>query len=98
MPKTKPTLNKAAQIASLNRRVVELLGQLSSTYTSAYRALDKTGVDHLTASGVMVTLTALGGRQLAEPFCLRGGLSEATIAALKADIKRSYEQSIHKLD
>jgi hypothetical protein len=52
----------------------------------------------MSAGGVMVTLTALGGRQIVEPVCIKYGLSAATIAALKADIRRSYEMSLYKFD
>jgi len=96
--KTKPTDNKAAQIAILRRQVEELRGQLTCYYESAYKAIDKAGSDHMSASGVMITLTALGGRQIIEPVCIREGLSAATIAALKADIRRSYEMSLYKFD
>ena len=42
------------------------------------------------ASGVVLTLTVLGGRKLFEPVLIRDGLSEALITTLRADLARSY--------
>lgn len=83
-PKTKGP-NKAA----LARKVTELEGQLASSYHFADANLHKAG-DALMASGVLVTLTALGGREIINPIVIRDGLSPATIAALRADIERSF--------
>lgn len=76
--------------AQLQRKVLELEAQLASTYHFAAATLPTCG-EALMASGVLVQLTALGGRELVIPFVVKDGLSASTIAALHADILRSYE-------
>jgi len=45
-------------------------------------------------SEVIITMTVLGGRPGMEPTLIRDGLSPETIAAIKADLKRSYDLAI----
>lgn len=85
----KPPKTKGPSKATLARRVLELEAQLASTYHFADATLNKAG-SALMASGVLVQLSALGGRELTVPFVIKDGLSDATIAALRADINRSY--------
>lgn len=76
--------------ADLERKIIELEAQLAYVYAAVSKDIHKTG-DCLTASGVLVRLTALGGREIVKPFVIRDGLSEETINALKKDLQRSYE-------
>ena len=76
--------------ADLQRKVVELTAQLAGRYHFASAELDKAGTKYMTASGVLVQLHALGGRQLMTPVVIVDGLSDETIAALRKDILRSY--------
>jgi hypothetical protein len=76
--------------ADLARRCKELEAQLVSTAKSALRDMPKAG-DTLTASAVILELTALGGRRIIAPVAIRDGLSAAAIEALKADILRSID-------
>lgn len=85
----KPT--KAQRIIDLERRLQEAIAGQAHTYYFADTSLDKASAKHLTASGVVITLTVLGGRKICEPVLIRDGLSNETIAALKADIVRSYQ-------
>jgi hypothetical protein len=78
--------------AELARRIVELEAQLPCNYASASENIKKAGKAHFMLSGVMVYLHALGGREIVPPFMVADGLSDETIAALKADIQRSYAQ------
>lgn len=87
---TKPAKAKGPTKATLARQVLELESQLAFVYHYADATLHKAG-SALMASGVLVQLTGLGGRELVRPFVIRDGLSDATIAALKADIVRSYD-------
>lgn len=80
----------AAQVAALQRQVRELHAQLASTYYFADKELHKAG-EPLFGSGVLVTLHALGGREITPPFMIGDGLSADTIAALRADLQRSYK-------
>ena len=75
----------------LQRKILELEAQLTHRCHFAVRAIDKAGVKSLTGSGVIISLVTLGGREIIEPVCIRDGLSDETIAALKADFARSYE-------
>ena len=79
--------------ADLQRKVTELTAQLAHTYHFADAELHKAG-DALMASGVLLTMHALGGRQLISPVVIRDGLSADTIAALRRDLVRSYEGAI----
>lgn len=87
---------KAAKLtkAGLLRKVAELESQLAHVYHFADAQIDKAGQASLMASGVVMTLTALGGRELIPPVCIKDGLSPATIAAIRADLRRSYELAI----
>src|SRR5690606_27524307 len=82
--------NRGTSKSDLQRKVMELTGQLASTYYFADASLDKAG-DSLIGSGVLLRLNALGGRELIEPIVIRDGLSLETITALRKDIERSYE-------
>ena len=75
----------------LERKVRELEAQLVHRCHFASRTIDKAGIKSLTGSGVIISLVTLGGREIIEPVCIRDGLSDETIAALKADFVRSYE-------
>lgn len=80
--------------ADLERENAELRAQMTSTYVFAAKDLTKTGTDTLMGSGVLVRLTALGGRDLVPPFVIRDGLHPDTIGALRADVVRSYEAAL----
>ena len=75
----------------LEREVLELKAQLASTYHFASVSIKKASTDHLMASGALLQLTCIGGRELISPTLIRDGLSPETIEALQKDIKRSYE-------
>ena len=88
--KKKPKITRA----DLERKIVELNAQLAHVYHFVDAELHRAGSDALTASGVVVTLTALGGRKITEPFVVKNGLSDETIKALRRDIRRSYEDAV----
>ena len=83
-------MKKQKTRADLQREVKELTAQLASSYHFASATLDKAGTDKMMASGVLLQLHALGGRELIVPIVIRDGLSADTIAALQRDIARSY--------
>jgi hypothetical protein len=89
--KTASKQTLAARISTLERELQEAIAGQAHTYHFADAYLDKASTKHLSASGVILTLTVLGGRAICEPVLIRDGLSEETIAALKADMRRSYE-------
>jgi hypothetical protein len=82
---------KVQRIAELERKLWEAEASQIHVYHFAAGSVDKASTKHLMASGVVITLTALGGREIFKPVLIRDGLSDETIAALKADFVRSYE-------
>lgn len=76
--------------ADYEREIMELKGQIASTYHFAAATLNKAG-DCLMASGALLRLEAIGGRELIPPVVIKDGLSQATIDAIRADLIRSYE-------
>ena len=92
MKADKPT--KKVRIADLERKLREAKAGQCHTHYFASSALAKASTDKLTGSGVILTLTVLGGQELFEPVLITDGLSNETIAALKADLVRSYTTMI----
>ena len=90
----KPKKTKAERIAELELKLREAEAGQAHVYYFADIALDKASIDHLRASGVIVTLTALGGREICAPILIRDGLSKETVAALRLDLARSYDVAI----
>lgn len=88
---TTPKKTKTARIAELQRQLKEALAGQAHTYHFAAAGLEKASTQHLVGSGVVLTLTVLGGRELFSPVLLRDGLSDPLIAALRADFARGYE-------
>lgn len=82
--------------AELERKIAELKAQLPYVYRKALsgEGIGKAGHTHLMASGAMLRLTALGGRELFEPVLILDGLSDETITAIRADIARSLAQAV----
>ena len=80
--------------ADLQRKVKELEAQLAHQYHFAACTIDKAGARHCTGSAVILELTFLGGTKVINPVAIKDGLSAETIAALKADLKRSYDLTV----
>jgi hypothetical protein len=78
--------------AQLERQILELNAQLASSYCYASQEISNASNDKFHCSGVLLQLTALGGREIIKPVVIVDGLSEATIAAIRADIKRSFDK------
>ena len=89
--KIKAQIVKRPTRQELERKVKELESQLVHRHHFATRSIDKAGTKNIMGSGVIISLVVLGGREIIEPLCIRDGLSDETINALKADIIRSYE-------
>lgn len=80
--------------AQLKRQAMEFLSGQAHVYHFADAAIGKASVKHMMASGVVLTITALGGRELVAPVLIRDGLSEETIDAIKSDLRRSYDLAV----
>jgi hypothetical protein len=83
------TKTKKPTYQDLVRQNLELKAALASACSFASKDLHKAG-DALMGSGVLLQLTALGGSEIINPVVIRDGLSTETIAALKADLLRSF--------
>lgn len=79
--------------AQLKREILELKSQLAHVYHFADHTLNKAGGKYMMGSGVLLQLTAIGGEEIINPIMIKDGLSEETIAAIRADIIKSYELS-----
>lgn len=77
--------------SDLEREIKELKGQLAYVYAIVCNNLIAASTDRLTGSGAVLSISTLGGRQVIDSVVIRDGLSPETIAALRADLKRSYE-------
>ena len=86
----KPKLTKAQRIVELERKLGEALAGQSHVYHFASSSINNASVDHLMGSGVILTLTVLGGREIFSPVMIHDGLSKETINSLKDDLLRSY--------
>lgn len=92
-------MSKTSTIAAQNQRIEELENKLRSA--EAYQvhklhfasyALDKVSTDRMGGSGVIISITSLGGKPIVDPTVISDGLSPETIAALQADMRRSFEE------
>ena len=92
-------MSKANTIAVQNQRIEELENKLRSA--EAYQvhklhfasyALDKISTDKMGGSGVIISITYLNGKPIVDPTAISDGLSPETVAALQADMRRSFEK------
>lgn len=77
--------------AQLERQVIELEAQLYHAYHFSNHYLPKAGQKFHMGSGVLLTLTALGGREIVPPVVIKDGLSDETIGAIRNDLIRSQK-------
>lgn len=75
----------------MEQKIHDLESQLIYRCHFASQYVGKADTKRFMGSGVILSLTALGGKEIFEPVLIRDGLSDETIAALKADLARSYE-------
>jgi hypothetical protein len=87
-------MKKPITKADLQRKVKELEAQLVHQYHFATAEIGKASIQKTFGSAVILELTFLGGRKVCEPVAIKDGLSDETIAAIKADLKRSYERTV----
>lgn len=78
------------QIATLERKLFEARAQYASTMGAAFDAIPKAASDFM-ASGVILEITAIGGKVVIPPVMIRDGLSNATVTAIQNDLRRSFE-------
>ena len=82
---------KKPTYAQLKRQVLELEAQSIWNLKNARREIKKTGENNFKASACIISITALGGREVVNAFAIRDGLSKETIDAIIKDIERTCE-------
>ena len=92
---SKAKQTKSQLIAELQRKVSELQAQSILSQSQAHNALETMGHNKLMGSCCIITIETLGGRFKIDPFAVNDGLSNETITAIKADIKRSLDLTIN---
>lgn len=85
---------KDARIAALERELLEAeAAQIHNLHFSSH-ALAKASEERMKGSAVIITISALGGREIVGPTMINNGLSQETIAALEADMLRSWNEAL----
>jgi hypothetical protein len=87
---TKPTY-------TYKQRYADLLAQHNSSLITAHQNMHKAGDTSLMASAVIVTLHALGGREICPPFAIPDGLSNEAIAELRKCIETAIQISMARI-
>jgi len=77
-----------------DRKDVELGSQLAYIYHYASQEILRLDRDRLMASGVVIQMHHIGGKEACPPFLAKYGLSDETINALLDDIQYSYDKSV----
>ena len=75
----------------------DLLAQHNTNLIIAHARLSKVGNEHFMASAVVVTLNALGGREICPPFAIPDGLSQEAINELRKCIELAIQNSIKRI-
>jgi len=79
------------EIKALRAEVRMFKAQDVMSIYSAIRDVKKLTQDRYMASGVIVQITNLTGKELVEPVLIQDGLSDDTIAALTDDLNRTMK-------
>lgn len=87
---TKPAKTPKPSRAQLESKIAALEAQLLSTVINAASEITALAKKDYTASAMIVTIKGLDGRELLKPVGINDGLSKETLAALHADIIRTY--------
>ena len=90
---TKPAKTKETK-ADLRRKLMHMEAQLAHAYHFADATIGKASQQHFMASGVLLQLTAYNGKEIIPPVMIKDGLSDATIAAIRKDLVRSYLRAV----
>lgn len=77
------------EIAALERKLFEAKAQYASTLGAAFDAIPKAA--EFMGSGVVLEISAIGGKSIIPAVMIRDGLSQATVKAIQNDLRRSFE-------
>ena len=83
---------KKPTYAQLARQLLELEAQSLWRLKEAKTDMPKASDEHLMASACVISITALGGRQIVAPFAITDGLSKETVDALIKEIDKTMTQ------
>ena len=81
---------KAERIRELERKLAEAQALQIHNYHFASVGIEKASINKFMGSAVIITVTALGGREIVAPVAIKNGLSDATIKAIQDDLLRSF--------
>ena len=82
--------------AKLFLELRNLKAQDIGTTKRAYDAVDKASIVRYLGSGVVVSVRDWSGKELFDPVMIQDGLGDATIEALKADIRRAHQHRLSR--
>lgn len=94
MALTPKKTKKDVRIATLERKNRELEAELAHTFHFAEAGIRQATRERTMGSAVVVTMHYLGGKEVCPPFLLKDGLSDATIAALREDLRYGYAKAV----
>lgn len=94
MAMTPKKSKKDARIATLERKLVELQACGAHVPHFAEIGIRKASRERTMGSGIVVTMHYMGGAEVCLPFLLKDGLSDATIEALRADLRYTYDRAV----
>lgn len=75
-----------------NKSVCQFKSSLSSSYHFAGNALLKLNRNRYMASGVIMTISDISGKEVMQQVCFKDGLSNESINALLEDMQYSYDR------
>lgn len=79
------------KLAESKRRIYELEAQLAKRLGGAFDVLHNAGIEQNMGSGVILSITGIGGKSIVPPVMIRDGISKQSVTALQDDICRSFE-------
>lgn len=85
---------RKARIKELEKTLSDTSACLIHRYHFDTRSIDKVSQNKLTGSAAILTISIYKGDVVVGPVAIKDGLSDATIAAIKADLLRSYNLAI----
>lgn len=80
-----------SRVKELEWKLKAMEAQLVHNYHFAHAQIGQASIAKMLGSAVILEITFLGGKGAIPPVAIKDGLSDETIAAIKADLVRSYE-------
>ena len=80
--------------AMLRRRILELESQMAFTFVMALNGIKQATESRYMASGILLQLTAIGGKEIIPPTMIKDGFKPETIEAIAAEIQKSSDLTV----